>query len=308
MDKREKMLALVDPAHTSGLEIGPLDIPIVTREMGRVRYVDHVSTEELRVKNRENPFVDVDRIVEVDYVWGTKTLPELVASESPFDYVVASHVIEHVPDLVGWLEEVRAVLRPRGVLSLAVPDKQYCFDYFRQPTGAAEVLEAYLRHDRKPGFRQLFDHLASFATVDGKLIWDANARVAPTRQIPVRTAWDIARAQAADGVYHDVHSWVFTPISFFDLLATLTELDLIDFIVAKFFPTAGHEFFVSLQALDRSDDRETQRAAQLESLPLRSSSAAQANGGRWRERTSPQRSHLLWLRRVLRRVKSSGGV
>ena len=188
----------------------------------------------------------VERIVEVDYVFGTKALPELVAPEAPFDYVVASHVIEHVPDLVGWLGGIRAILRPRGVLSLAIPDKRYCFDYFRQPTTSADVLQAYLGRDRKPGFRQLFDYWASFATVNGALIWDAGTTVPPTRQVPSRTAWDIARAQSTDGIYHDVHCWVFTPVSFFEALATLIELDLLDFVVATFFPTAGHEFFVGL--------------------------------------------------------------
>ena len=52
MDKRKKMLAAIDPSQGIGLEIGPLDSPIVTREMGNVRYVDHASTEDLRVKNR----------------------------------------------------------------------------------------------------------------------------------------------------------------------------------------------------------------------------------------------------------------
>jgi SAM-dependent methyltransferase len=143
MDKRGRMLAEIDPSRGIGLEIGPLDSPIVTREMGNVRYVDHASTEELKVKNRGNRFVNLDRIVDVDFVWGARTLPELVGAEGPFDYVIASHVIEHVPDLVGWLNEVRAILRPQGILSLAIPDKRYCFDHYRPPTTVADALEAY---------------------------------------------------------------------------------------------------------------------------------------------------------------------
>lgn len=304
MDKREKMLATIDPSRGIGLEIGPLDIPIVTREMGNVRYLDHASTEELRAKNRENPFVKVDQIVEVDYVWGTKPVPELVAPEAPFDYVVASHVIEHVPDLVGWLGEIRAILRPGGVLSLAIPDKRYCFDHFRHPTTAADVLEAYLRRDRAPGFRQLFDYWASFATVNGALIWDAGTALPPTRQVPARTAWDIAREQANDGTYHDLHCWVFTPVSFFEVLATLIELDLLDFAVATFFATAGHEFFVGLQALDRSDDRQKDRAAQLESLPTLSEGSSQGMGGPGGRRVLQARRYLRRLRNILGRVGS----
>lgn len=306
MDKRGKMLDIIDPSHGSGLEIGALDIPTVTREMGRVRYVDHASTEELRVKNRDNPFVKVDEIVDVDFVWGDKTLPELVASEAPFDYVVASHVIEHVPDLVGWLGEVRAILRARGVLSLAIPDKRFCFDHFRQPSTAADVLEAYLRRDRKPGFRQFFDYWASFATVEGKLIWDAEATSAPMRQVPVRKAWEIARAQSSDGIYHDVHCWVFTPSSFFGVLATLIELELLDFEVASFFPTAGHEFFVSLRAINRSDEGGQQRAAQLDTLPPLSEDDTSPRERARGEHVSPLRRLPRQLKTLLGRAKSWG--
>jgi len=305
MDKREKMLALIDPSREIGLEIGPLDIPIVTREMGRVRYVDHASTEELKVKNRENPFVKVDRIAEVDYVWGAKSLPELVADETPFDYVVASHVIEHVPDLVGWLGEIRAILRPRGVLSLAIPDKRFCFDYFRQPTTAADVLEAFLRRDRTPGFRQIFDHLATFATLDGALTWGAGSTGTPSRKMTTRQAWDIARGASTDGTYHDVHCWVFTPATFFQVLATLIELDLFGFRVATFFPPTGHEFFVSLRTLEIFEDREEARAVQLESLPTLDQVATNTRVGSGQQLVSLALRYLRRSQAVARRVLSS---
>jgi predicted SAM-dependent methyltransferase len=35
--------------------------------------------------------------------------------------VIASHVIEHTPDLVTWLAEIRAILQPNGTLRLAIP-------------------------------------------------------------------------------------------------------------------------------------------------------------------------------------------
>ncbi len=304
MNKREKMLAAIDPSHGKGLEVGPLDNPIVTREMGEVRYVDHASTEQLRAKNRDNPFVKVDRIVDVDYVWGDRSLPELVSAEAPFDYVVASHVIEHVPDLVGWLGEVRAILRPGGVLSLAVPDKRYCFDHYRQPTTGADVLEAFLRRDRRPGFRQIFDHLASFATLDGALTWDAGSTATPVRQMSVRAAWEIARPTSADQTYHDVHCWVFTPATFFRLLATLIELDLFGFRVATFFPTSGYEFFVSLQAVEVSADRQAARAAQLESLP----SVRESSGGPWLRLVAAARRTVRRVRSVATRMRPARGV
>ncbi|MEX3900116.1 methyltransferase domain-containing protein [Paraburkholderia sp. BR10954] len=48
-----------------------------------------------------------------------------------FDYVIASHVIEHVLDLVGWVHSLLAALKHAGRIVLAVPDRRYTFDYVR---------------------------------------------------------------------------------------------------------------------------------------------------------------------------------
>ena len=56
-------------------------------------------TEELRRWYAINDTVNVDDIVEVDHVWGDQTLAECVGATGAYDYLVASHVIEHVPDL-----------------------------------------------------------------------------------------------------------------------------------------------------------------------------------------------------------------
>jgi SAM-dependent methyltransferase len=184
--------------------------------------------------------------VVVDYVWGARTLPELVSGEAPFDWVLASHVIEHVPDLIGWLREVSTILRPHGVLSLAIPDKRYCFDHYRQPTITAEAVEAYLQRQRRPSFRQIFDHVSSFATLGGSLTW-TRGRTAFRPGGTIQEALDIAGSCRRRELLRRA-LLVFTPASFSRLMASLVELNLFDFLLDGFFPTAGHEFFVSLTA------------------------------------------------------------
>ena len=160
MDTRsKKILCCIDVGTKTGLEVGPLMNPIFTQEMGNVRYVDYATTEELRAKYADDPNVDVNMIVYVDYVWGDNRLQDLVGKDAPFDYIIASHVIEHVPDFIGWLKEVNAVLKAGGILSLVIQDKRFCFDYFRQQTTAADVLEAFLRKSRKPSPKQIYDSL-----------------------------------------------------------------------------------------------------------------------------------------------------
>ena len=57
----------------------------------------------------------------IDYVWGDETLVEPVDLGVYFNYLVASHVAKHVPDMIGWFGEIPAVLRAGEVLSLVVP-------------------------------------------------------------------------------------------------------------------------------------------------------------------------------------------
>jgi hypothetical protein len=78
--------------------------------------------------------------------------------------------------------------------------------------------------------------------VVGDLSWDVSTTVVRSVQHLLWEAWDFARGASDEESYHDVHCWVFTPASFARLLASLVELDLVEFSVARFFPTSGHGF------------------------------------------------------------------
>ena len=150
-----------------GLEIGPLASPVlVPRKMGEVYSWTICPPTRLIAKFTGDPDVDETPIVSTDLVWGSNTLAEAVGSSAPFDYVVASHVLEHVPDLIGWLNEVSAVLRPGGRLSLAMPDRRYTFDIRRRETDVSEIVEASLLQLRRPAVRATFDHFYRYVQVD----------------------------------------------------------------------------------------------------------------------------------------------
>jgi Methyltransferase domain len=254
LTRTQKLLHHIDLAHQMGVEIGPLVNPVVTRKMGEIRYIDHVSTEALRLKYADDPSIDINQIVDVDYVWGEKSLEALTHTEAPFDYLIASHVIEHVPDLVGWLSEIRTILKRGGILSLAIPDKRQCFDCQRQNTRLCELIQAYLSQSRQPTSGQIFDYYAgTVGTAKGEITWngqlDASAGLRNLRSLS--TAWDLTEQAFASGDYCDVHCWVFTPASFLNLLADLAELGLLKFEVVQLYETAGCEFFVSLRAMEQ---------------------------------------------------------
>lgn len=258
----------IDVANGNGLEIGPLASPIVTPDLGRIRYVDHASTEELRRKYASDPAVDENAIMTVDFVWGEKTLAEAVGAAAPFDYVVASHVLEHVPDLVGWLNEVRDVLRPGGRLSLCMPDNRYTFDVRRRTSSLAEVVEARLLGLRRPAVRATFDHFYWHVDVDTFALWRGE-RGHDDPPPDVETAMALARAAAETDMYVDTHAWVFTDAGFVELIGELMRMDLIDLRFVSFTPvrTNEFEFFVTLERpAEEAPDRD-RVAGNLASLP-----------------------------------------
>ena len=87
--------------------------------------IDHMTREGLVAKYTGHPGVDVSRIEEVDYIWNGGSLSDAVppAMYGTFDAFVASHVIEHTPDLIAFLDSASTLLKPEGVVVLAVPDK-----------------------------------------------------------------------------------------------------------------------------------------------------------------------------------------
>jgi hypothetical protein len=101
MGRIEKLRFGLDFGSMTGIEIGPSFRPVVAKNEGDVIYVDHLDTELLKAKYADDPNVDTCKIVSVDAVWGSQTLLQGVGRR--VDYVIASHVAEHVPDLVGWL-------------------------------------------------------------------------------------------------------------------------------------------------------------------------------------------------------------
>lgn len=121
-----------------GIEIGALSRPLRVPAGCRVRYVDHLSTEAMRAQFPKHAAT----MVEVDVVDDGETLRTLPdASE---DFVVANHMLEHCQDPVATLRNHLRVLRPGGVLFLALPDKTHTFDRDRPVTTVEHMVRDFV--------------------------------------------------------------------------------------------------------------------------------------------------------------------
>lgn len=121
----------------AGIEIGPFVWPLRVPPGAHVRNVDFKSREELVSAGRET-VKNIESIPQIDVVDSAEELTTF-ADES-LDFVIASHVIEHVEDPIGALENWLRVLRSGAVLYIGVPDAAQTFDVQRPRTSAEHLL------------------------------------------------------------------------------------------------------------------------------------------------------------------------
>jgi soluble lytic murein transglycosylase len=236
-----------DVAICSGLEIGPRDAPLIRKADGPVLYADYADTATVRA-NLHGSGVDPAGVLDVDVVTGGGSLAAVMPHR--VDYVVASHVAEHVPDLLGWLIDIHAVLNEGGTLGLAIPDRRFTFDRFRRESTIAEAVEAHLLGLTRPSLRQVFDSAWPAVAVGVEEAWrnavpaDSEARLAR-----LKPALELVRRLQADPVYNDAHCWVFTPATFLDMLEQAARMELLPYSLLAFHPTelGGYEFYAVLR-------------------------------------------------------------
>jgi SAM-dependent methyltransferase len=238
--REARVLDRIDIAGT-GLEIGPGARPTLKREDGyKIEYLDHLPREEL-VKKYTGIF-EVDKIPEIDHVWNGENYFELTRKK--YDFVIASHVIEHSPDLIGFLKNCSSVIRENGNLSLVVPTKVNCFDYFRSLSSLGQIIDAHREGRTRTTVGVVID-AGVRARVGADLSWHHFAhRNPPVMFFENRDPADVGRRLEAG--YIDVHNWVFVASWFRFLIENLYQLGYTDLREASFHHGTGSEFFIVL--------------------------------------------------------------
>lgn len=224
------------------LEIAPLASPLFPTDYQGYRSVDVESYEGLLQKYAKDANVNKSALVKPDYVWTGQQYSELMANQS-FEMVAASHVIEHTPDVIGFLENVAGVLANDGRLHLMIPDYRYCFDWARQPSTLAQIIAAHAEKRTKPSPENILDFFAIVHTGGVKNNphehWARSAaqRAALAPHVPDSDYGQIQQMQKSlNGGYVDVHVWRFMPSLFTEYMqwlpknGYLTDLELVSIV------------------------------------------------------------------------------
>lgn len=127
-----------------GVELGPGHHPFPLPFGGAtVRYVDRWEPSENRALFPElgegAAFPEPDVVANLD----TDRLTSIPSGSQ--DFVIASHVLEHLAEPLGQIEEIYRVLRDGGTVLILLPDRRHTFDLHRQPTSLDHLAGEYRR-------------------------------------------------------------------------------------------------------------------------------------------------------------------
>ncbi len=247
MNRNELVFSFFDQSG-AGLEISPSYNPIVPKSSGRnIEILDHATAEELRHKYKDDPHVDISKIEDVDYVSGGGSIREVIGKTKHYDYILASHLVEHLPDLVGFLQDCEALLKDDGVLVLAVPDKRFCFDVFQHLTSTGDLLQSHLEKRARHSPGKLFDFIGYRAIRGSSIAWDLANRDPLAYEFTLEQAQSWFHTAQSSAEYIDIHAWRFTPSSFRLILRDLHQIGVLSLQEDKFHDTIAFEFFLSLR-------------------------------------------------------------
>ncbi len=130
-----------------GIELGALNAPLDVQGVSSIQELRHVDRYKKAKLLRLFPELQevAQDIVETDVTCDVVEGLGPFADES-LDFVIACHVVEHVPDPIYFLKELWRVLAVGGRLYLAVPDKDHlAYDGKRPLTTLEHLIDDHLK-------------------------------------------------------------------------------------------------------------------------------------------------------------------
>ncbi|HEY1510558.1 MAG TPA: methyltransferase domain-containing protein [Solirubrobacteraceae bacterium] len=173
-----------------GIEIGAASLPLRLPPSVRVRYVDNLDRDALIAQSGDGFLgsgIEVAAIPRTDVIDDAQTLAAF--ADGSVDFIIACHVVEHLEDPIGALENFARITRRDGIIFVILPDARHTFDYLRERT----TIEHLLRDHQEGPHTSRMHHYAEWAEyIEG---------IGPPG-IPRRSA-----EYAAANAHHHFHVW-----------------------------------------------------------------------------------------------------
>lgn len=231
---RDHFTKCVDLSSTRGLEIGAHDLAMVEPDEGKCDFADFRTTGELIDLAERQEGHNPEYVVPVKYDLrnGYQSIGD------KYDWIVAAHVVEHIPDLIGWINTLSGLLKTGGLVFLVIPDRRFTFDYHRRVTTFSDVVETHRNRLTIPSFAQVFDHhYYTHDNIDPGMIWQGHPVPPPKRDYQGA----LGAAERALLGFEDAHCSVFTPESFTALMNDMMRSGLIKMHLQDMRATGLHQ-------------------------------------------------------------------
>lgn len=250
LKKRQNFIeSFIDIYSAKILEIGAFHLPTFQKPEVDIQYIDWFSKDELISKYETTTPERIKNAVEIDYVVKDKNFSRHISKK--FNLVIANHVVEHIPDLILWFQNIESILENKGFLFLAVPHKEYTFDKLRNTTSLAQFIRNYDESLDTPNLYQVFDAMYYNRPIKGIDVWNENFDhlMGKKRFKNSLDALKDAYGRIQKEKYVDIHCNVFTYQSFLDICQELALSGYMSLKVigAKDIEKPGNEFLVFLQ-------------------------------------------------------------
>lgn len=238
------------------LEIGPLDKPLLDKKTYNVKYMDYFDTDKLKESIKLNKNRNLNNVVDLDYILNGKNISEVISEK--FDVIVASHVLEHLPNLFGWLREIANILTNNGKLFSVIPDKRFIFDVERPATSLGELIENDVINRVKPSPRAAFDQRYYHKNVLPRELWKdySNYKHKVYKTFTKDQAMQLFRRAQSD--YVDCHCNLLESESFKEYIEIANSFGMHDFYIRNIKETEApySDFIVLLELKDKLTKRQ----------------------------------------------------
>jgi hypothetical protein len=227
------------------LEIGPLDRPQLDASSPNYHSIDVFTKRDLQEFYKNDPDVNTDQIIEPTYVIGNNDYSSI---NKKFKCIFSSHSIEHMPCLVTFLQNIEGLLEDDGYIYFIVPDKRYCFDYYKKETDIYDVIQLYYEKNYRPRFADVLK-MRTLSTHNNSIDHWLNEHGENDFKRRLFEQYNNILDEYNTGRYLDTHVSYLTPHSFLTIIEILKGLGLIALDVKKMFHTikGSNEFYTILR-------------------------------------------------------------
>lgn len=261
IDVRKAATELVKDTNSRILELGPLNRCLLDRaKFKNYFFADIRSTKEIKDLYSGNRYlektglsVDLDSIINIDFVI-KKSYQETFKNIEKFDFVIVSHVLEHIPNLLDFFLDIQNILRTDGKLIIIYPDRRFCFDHFRVDSKFSSIYDVWVK-GKKDVASQVLDFYTNVVPEnDAVKFWNVENDIKMNEKEEHEKNLKAYKNSLKGNLEEDIHYWPFSDSAFIKFLYDCMTYKLFSFAIEKFIPTQQNtqEFLVVVSFKNQS--------------------------------------------------------